>query len=334
MLRALFLISAVFLVNPALLEAQDFRVVEVDPGNWPLLTLTVVLPTADGDPRAYSLKLGPDGRPLTARDVIRLDSGKPLSLLVALDTSYTLTPAHLKALQKSLSRYAEGLGPGERLALLGFNNTINLTTGFTRNQDTFGADLNRLRLGGRKTELYRHLLHGIGLLGKSEGRRHFLVVSDGHDEGAGLTMEQVRRSAVENGVKISVIGLAGLPTDAGRHLAALRELAEETGGVYCSAAGVEDSGFGFYDILRRQQASVPEEPERLFQLVFDLGTIQAPSEPQAAELSYSSADGLLAAEFFLPGPAEPVSASAEAVPGQPPGDAYLASAGDDRKNID
>jgi len=338
MARALSLIAVLFLIYPAALGAQDFRVVTVDSGQWPLLKLTAVLPTGGGDPRAYRLKLGPEGRPLAAGSLTGFDSSEPASLLVALDTSYTLTPAHLKAVQNSLSRYAAEFGSGERLALLGFNNTIHLTTGFTASQDTFTGDINRLRLGGRKTELYRSLLHGIELLGKNEGGRHLLVVSDGHDEGSGQTAEQVLRSATEKGVKISVIGLAGLSSDAAdRHLAVLKNLAEETGGVYFPAAGAEESGSGLYDILIQQRASVPGEPEALFQLVFDLGQTPAPVEILPAELNYTSANGLWVAEFSLsvPTKARPMAevAEAQAVDGQPD-DSYLAFAGDEPKNID
>lgn len=339
MARALSLIAAVFLIYPASLGAQDFRVVTVDPGQWPLLKLTAVLPAEDGDPQAYRLRLGPEGPPLAAQGVTGIDPREPQSLLVALDTSYTLTPAHLKALQSSLSRYAEGFGPGERVALLGFNNTIHLTTGFTANQDTFGADINRLRLGGRKTELYRSLLHGIELLGRSEGGRHLLVVSDGHDEGAGQTAEQVRQSAAENGVRISVIGLAGLASDAAdKHLAVLKSVAEETGGTYFPAAGADESGSGLYDILVQQRVAAPEETEPLFQLVFDLGQAPAPAEVLSAELNYTSPNGLWVAEFSLSVPVAQTGAQpaveASAGPDRRPDDSYLALAGDDPKNID
>ena len=331
MLKALPLIAVFFIIHPASLGAQDFRVVAVDLGQWPVLRLTVVLPTPGRDPEAYSLKLGSDGQPLTAKGMVELDRTGPSHTLVALDTSYTLTPAHLKAVQKSLSRYAAGLGPGEQIALLGFNNSVNLATAFTADRDRFAADLNRLRLGGRKTELHRCLLHGINLLRQREGRRCLVVVSDGHDEGAGLTMEQVLQSASENGVQISVVGLTGLPTDKdGKHLAVIKNMAEESGGVYWAAAEAGEMEAGLHDLLVQQRPAVPEESEQLFQLVFDLGSAAAPSSELAAELNYASVTGQWVAEFSL---SVPVSAQAASGLRPVPGDSHLALA-DGRQNLD
>ena len=326
MVRALPLIAVILLVWPSQLRAQDFRVVAVDPGRWPALTLTAVLPAEDGDPAAYHLKLGPADRPLIAKEVTRLDPHEPVSILVALDTSYTLTPAHLRAVQEALNLFAENFVAGERIALLGFNNSIRLTTEFAGDQTTFMSDIKRLRLGGRKTELYRSLMRGIELLGRNEGGRHLLVVSDGHDEGADLTVDQVLRNAAESGVQISVIGLTGLPTDtAGKHLAVMKNLAEETGGVYLAADKAEETGSGLYNFLTQRRAVSAEEPERLFQLVFDLSPTPAPSEVLEAELNYASPNGLWVAEFPLSVPTGPDGG---------PGDSHLALAGDAPKSID
>jgi len=327
MLRALSLIAAFFLIYPVPLWSQDFRVVDVDPGRWPVLRLTAILPTPDINPESYSLKLGPDGRSLTAKEMAELDRSEPVSVLVALDTSFSLTPAHLKTIQGALARYAVHLGSGEQIALLGFNNTVNLSTAFTGSLDVFSADLNKLRLGGRKTELYGCVLHGIDLLSRHEGWRHLLVVSDGHDEGKDFTIDQVIQSAAENGVQVSVLGLAGLPDDkAGKHLAVIKNLAEETGGVYVPIAAAEELDSGLYDLLAGQRPSVPENPERLFQLVFDLGPSSALPAVLPAELNYSSANGLWIAEFSLSVPQTSPFAAGNHLP---QGESYIASAAGD-----
>ncbi|MDR0881626.1 MAG: VWA domain-containing protein [Candidatus Adiutrix sp.] len=248
----------VLLLSGPAAQAQDFAVKDIDCGQWPEVRLTVQLPEAQETADHYTLSLPAEGQPLKAASLEGpKDPIEPLSIVVALDTSPSLSRADFAAAKEALGDYAAQLESGERLALLGFNDHVQAVTGFTADQAVIANSLKGLSLAGSKTELYKAMRFGVDLLKDAPGRRLLLVVSDGWDEGREVTSWQVLKAAQEHKVQINAIGLPGKSPDSDNHLAILENLAKDTGGLYRKAGSPASLSLAVYDLLKAQRQTRP-----------------------------------------------------------------------------
>ncbi|UQZ88290.1 hypothetical protein C4J81_03330 [Deltaproteobacteria bacterium Smac51] len=284
MLRYIFLTAVFSLFWTPLLWAQNFNLISVDTSKWPEVDVVAALPEGNVNAADYSLRLAPSGRSVVATGISGPMPTDPANMVVAVDTSRSLTPAHLNAAKKALEDYVDYLDPEERLALLAFNDDVQLERGFTADRLEFKNSLAQLQPAGNKTQLYRTLLYSIDLLKNLPGRHHLLVVTDGHDEGSDVTREQVLQSAREHNVKISTVGIPGLPEETSKqYLENLKELATKTGGLNVDARTAAELQSGVYGLLDQQRSLSQGDRKRLYKIRFDLdGTV--PKSAVSADL--------------------------------------------------
>ncbi len=336
MLKTTSIMAALVLLWAQALAAQtqDFHVIGVDTSHWPEIHLTAALPEGEKAPDDYTLLLTPYNESATATRINGPLSNDPTSLVVAVDTSHSLSPDRLNAAKEALGAYVDQLESGEQIALLGFNDNVQLASGFTGNRDVFKRNLEALYLGGSKTELYRSLLYGVEILKNLPGRHHLLVLSDGFDEGSGITLEQVVQRAQENNIKISAIGVPGLPAASGdRHLENLKALAGQTGGVYQEARSPEDMNTGIHSLLDQQKAMARQERGRIFDLAFDMSG-QPPRTAVNADLMHSNPNGTRSASFYLPPPPADMVALASGYQPWTTADGETGQAGSEMPSLD
>ncbi|MDR1922454.1 MAG: VWA domain-containing protein [Candidatus Adiutrix sp.] len=249
--------------------AQELTVKAVDCEQWPAVRLRVAWPGAGETAGSYSLRLAPDGPALPAAALQRpAETPEPVSIVAALDTSKSLAPDSLAAAKKALADYVNQLKEGEQIALLAFNDSVQLVSGFTGDRAVLTKALNGLTVGGSKTELYKAMLFSLDLLKNHPGRRLLLVVSDGQDEGLEVTSWDVLKAAKENQLQISAVGLSGSALTDGRHLNILENFAKETGGLYRRAENAVALSLAMADLLK---APPPGPAEGyLYDLTFNL----------------------------------------------------------------
>jgi Ca-activated chloride channel family protein len=132
--------------------------------------------------------------------------------------------------------------------------------------------LDRLR-GDFATALYDAIYLGSDRLGKKEGRKVLVLISDGGDTAKSTTYAQAREQALRNEVMIYSIIDVPIEASAGRDLGgehALITLAEETGGkhFYASEGGLDKAFAKVSEDLRTQYliGYYPhnQEPGRIF----------------------------------------------------------------------
>lgn len=272
--KALRLPPAVFLL--ALLaagsaSAADVVVKKVDCERWPTIGVEAVLPEADEKAGRYSLRLLPDGEPAPAAALSAVGSSlPPLNIVAAVDISKSLPQANLEAAKKALAAYADNLGPDSRIAVLAFNDNVQIAAPFALDRALMESALRDLKQGGAKTELYRAMLYGLGMLKDQEGRKMLLVISDGHDEGTQVGIAQVIEEARRAGVTISCIGLAPKGARARRHLQVLEGFARDTGGLYRFGETPAELAGLPYEILLAQKKADEAKRENIYQIEFRL----------------------------------------------------------------
>ena len=255
--------------------AQDLIIKRTDTSDWPTVRVLIEAPGRE-IAQGFMLSLpgagGSEDTRIAASGVSELTSGpRPASIVVALDTSRSLSPAHLQAAKSALSRYADELDKDEQVALLAFDDAVQLVSGFTSDRQAFKTDLSRLKPSGNFTELYRAMLSGLDLMKNIPGQRALLVITDGKDEGRDVTPEQVIHAARDNGIPILAIGLATLPgTESEQYLPGLQAMADATGGAFRRVGSAEELREASYELLVGERGRATRIYEAVFGIPGDI----------------------------------------------------------------
>ncbi|MDR1871666.1 MAG: FHA domain-containing protein [Deltaproteobacteria bacterium] len=235
-------------------QGQGLQVQNVETAKWPLVSLSLTWPSRDEVKENWFLRL-PNGQeiPATSLTIDISPDDDRYSLVVALDTSKSLTKENLDAAKESLIRFSQQLNPADQLALVAFNDSVQLASGFSSNRADFGQVVKDLDLSGSKTELYKALMASFDLLKNIRGRRELLVLSDGVDEGVTVSQLDVLSSAVNNKIRILAIWLAQPQADE-RHRRFMEKLAAESGGRFWEVQHPESLSMAIYDVLKDKAA--------------------------------------------------------------------------------
>jgi Ca-activated chloride channel family protein len=183
-----------------------------------------------------------DGRPQKIA-IFERQSELPLNLTLAIDTSGSVRK-DMSEEADAARRFAHAmLRQQDRMSLLQFATEVRELTPFTNKLSQIDRGLGQLR-SDWATALYDAIVQGSRQLGRKEGRRVLVVVSDGDDTAKNSTYAQALEAALRNEVMIYSIIDVPIEASAGRDLGgehALITLAEETGGksFYVSDGGLD-----------------------------------------------------------------------------------------------
>ena len=196
-----------------------------------------------------------DGRPQQIA-IFERQSEVPLNLTLAIDTSGSV--------QKDLSdeaaaakRFANDiLRQQDQMSVVQFATEVRELTPFTNKLAVIDHGLGELR-GDWATALYDAICFGSERLGKREGRKVLVVVSDGDDTAKSSTYAQALEAALRNEVMIYSLIDVPIEASAGRDTGgehALITLSEQTGGkhFYVSEGGLDKAFARISDDLRTQ----------------------------------------------------------------------------------
>jgi len=228
-----------------------------------------------------------DGRPQQI-SVFERQSELPLNLTLAIDTSGSV--------KKDMGEEADAahrfvhaiLRPQDQMSLLQFATEVKELCPFTNKVAQIDRGLSQLH-ADFATALYDAILLGSEGLGKKDGRRVLVLVSDGGDTAKSTTYAEALESALRHEVMIYSIIDVPIEASAGRDLGgehALITLAEQTGGksFYVSAGGLDKAFKQVSDDLRTQYLigyyPQHQEPGRIFHRI-------AVSVPRAATQDFN-----------------------------------------------
>jgi Ca-activated chloride channel homolog len=107
-------------------------------------------------------------------------SEAPFSVVIMLDMSGS-TLGFREVIKQSAARFIDALSPRDRVAVVEFNEKVNLRNDFTTDRRTIAHSIN-VSNGRGKTHLYKALDFALDKLGKENSRRKAIVVlTDGVD---------------------------------------------------------------------------------------------------------------------------------------------------------
>jgi Ca-activated chloride channel family protein len=196
-----------------------------------------------------------DGRPQQIA-VFERQSELPLNLTLAIDTSGSVRK-DMTVETDAARRFAHALlRSQDQMSLLQFATDVRELTPFTNKVSQIDHGLTQLR-GQWATSLYDAISLASEGLGRKDGRKVLVLVSDGDDTASRATYAQAVEQALRNEVMIYSIIDVPIEASAGRDLGgehALISLAEETGGksYYVSDGGLDKAFARISDDLRTQ----------------------------------------------------------------------------------
>jgi VWFA-related protein len=162
-----------------------------------------------------------------------LTDAVPLSTLLVLDTSLSVSGAKLEHLQKACNAFVRGLGPKDEAVLLTFANAVRLRAGPGDDRSAIERALAETRAGGR-TALFDALFTGLMMAPTLPGRPALIVFSDGVDTVSWTGGPDALALARQSSTLVYAVGVAS---------ALLQEVVDATGGrtLSDSGAGIEQA---------------------------------------------------------------------------------------------
>ena len=189
-------------------------ITEIDDQNFPEVTVSVAVWNQGGvvdDLTRDEVSQFEDG---VAFDPTRITTVEPtniedLRLVLALDLSIPNT-ADFAATKAGAAALIDAIGPRDKVALLTFDNDVDLAYGdFTNNTTELRAIIDDLTPQGDKTALHKALAEATTVTDKLTGEhKAIIVITDSRDNAASLAAAQALERVQQGNVPLFIIGFS------------------------------------------------------------------------------------------------------------------------------
>jgi Ca-activated chloride channel family protein len=168
----------------------------------------------------------------------------PLNVILALDTSASVSGEPLQHLQSAGRTLLDRLEPEDRAALVTFSHEVTLRQALTRDADRVGRELARIEPRGETAVI--DASYAAVMLGDTDvGRDLVIVFSDGVDTASWLSGDRVLDAARRSDVVVY-----GVSVRSAERPDFLRELSRVTGGSLLEVDSTRDLGSAFVRLLQ------------------------------------------------------------------------------------
>src|SRR5690242_2611656 len=182
--------------------------------------------------------------------VFNRESGLPLSIVLEVDTSLS-THKDLQLELQSARRFTHTiLRPVDALALFQFSEIVDELTPFTADLRRIDNAIDHVRPGAA-TAMYDAVYLGARALGRRQGRKVMVVITDGGDTVSTTDYSQALRAALQAEAIVYSIIVVPIEASAGRDTGgehALIQISADTGGKYFYATSVPQLDNAFRQI--------------------------------------------------------------------------------------
>jgi VWFA-related protein len=222
------------------------RVTQVDNSNFPNVTVYVSVTNAAGEPVAVdpgTIQISENGQPMQPVDVRGGGAGGegqagPLTTMLVIDISGSMEKNDkFTAAKEAAKTYVSQMRAGDQAGLITFDSQVHHVQAVTTDVALLTEKIDLLRTGS-DTAMYNALIEAEQELESISGRKAIIVLTDGLDNQSQKTVDDVITAIGPSGLTISTIGFgdASTASQAGLDEAALKGLAEKSGGLYSYAA--------------------------------------------------------------------------------------------------
>ena len=241
-LAALMLIGWLPGLSAQTMEHVAISQVVVDPDK---LTAYLDVRGADDKPVSAltpsSIQATIDGTPLPINALTPFTSTHGgIAYVFLVDVSKSESSGEFAKVKKALEAFVEHLSANDRAAIVTFGERTEIVAQYTGNKATLQGVITKLSNNAPMTHLNEGLLEAMRLARRMDAslpvRRGIVILSDGKDEGSGLTTDDVLREFQENRIPIYAVGASDLPkSERAQYLEVLHRYAVLSGGAYYEA---------------------------------------------------------------------------------------------------
>jgi VWFA-related protein len=221
----------------------QIRITQVDNSQFPNVTVYVSTTNSAGEPVGIdpaSIQIMENGQLMQPVDIRGGGAGQaePLTTMLVMDISGSMDKSDkFTAAKEAAKTYVSQMRSGDQAGLITFDSQVHYVQPVTTDITTLIDTINLLRTG-TDTAMFNALIEAEKALEGISGRKAIIVLTDGMDNQSHNTAEDVITAIGPSGLTISTIGFgdASTASQAGLDEAALKYLAEKSGGLYSYAA--------------------------------------------------------------------------------------------------
>jgi len=266
--------AAVFALSPIIVSearAQIFsaHLSQVDKSEFP--TIKLYLDLVDNTNRPVegiaknAFKIFEDGQLVEVAGFADPSTPRPLTTVLVLDRSGSMAKyGKIEGLRTAASMYVRSMKEMDQTSVIGFSDSVQEIQPLTSRKDLLNGALESLSAGGG-TAFYDAVHKAIKVASDVKGRKVVLAITDGMDNKSSKSIGKPVELAKQYGIPIYTIGLGAKATgtsgEEGIYEEGLRNLAEQTGGLY------------FYAPSAAELAGIYEQLSRRFQSGYELAYI-------------------------------------------------------------
>ncbi len=167
-------------------------------------------------------------------------SGEGVAYFFLVDISKSIRPAQFTQMRQAMYTWIDGLRSEDRIAIATFGEDYRLLVDFTADSRAAKAALESVGPSDNKTLLHLALQRALDVTRRNDkdlpSRRVLVILSDGKDEGSGITVDDLRPQIQSSHLPIYAIGFSNLPAEERQYyLDVLHRLATLSGGLFREA---------------------------------------------------------------------------------------------------
>jgi len=215
---------------------------------------------ADGQPASSlsssELSAAIQNEPLKVSQVSSLDSsGEGVAYIFLVDISRSIGAGQFAQIKQAIANWIDGLNSADRMALFTFGSSYKQVAAFTSDKAKLKSVVARLQATDLQTKLYLALYNALGLSRQETAglpsRRAIVILSDGKDEGSGITEQDVVNQIAQSHTPIYAIGYSRLPMNQKEtYLGVLKRLSTLSKGNYEDAVNLKTAYAEMEDTIR------------------------------------------------------------------------------------
>src|SRR5688572_20177084 len=227
-------------------EDVQVRITQVDNSQFPNVTVYVSVTNSAGEPVGVdptTIQIQENGEAIQPTDIRGGGEGgegeaEPLTTMLVIDISGSMDKnGKLQAAKEAAKSYVTQMRAGDQAGLITFDTQTYYVQTITTDTVALINAIDGLQTGG-DTSMFDALIEAEKALANTTGRKGIILLADGLDNHSQATADDVITQIGPSGLTISTIGFGDAATSAqaGLDEAALRGLAEKSGGMYSYAS--------------------------------------------------------------------------------------------------
>jgi len=222
------------------------RITQVDNSKFPTVTVYVSVTNSAGEPVGVdpaTIQISENGEKMQIVDARGGGQGgqgvaEPLTTMLVIDISGSMDKNNkLTAAKDAAKAYVNQMRAGDQAGLMTFDTKTYYVQPVTTDTAALTSAIDELKTGG-DTAMFDALVEAEKNLSSIPGRKAIIVLADGLDNHSQNTVDSVIEQIGPSGLTISTVGFgdASTASQSGLDEAALKSLAERSGGLYSFAA--------------------------------------------------------------------------------------------------